>query len=381
MRTIIFSLLTIILTIGCSSTGKSASKGTVQKGDIQFEQLMADGDPPAMAIRKIVDGNVTNEFFGGRRSIQFEELITPEDKWHLGSNTKPMTSYLIGILIDQGKLSLDSRLSQLLPGYIPPGSGFEKVRVRDLLTHRAGLTEVNELQDVKAWTDTFNSREPVRLQRERLVKAILREQPKFPAGSKFEYSNSGYVVLGEIIEQITKQSWEQVMSTQLFAPLEMKGCGFGPSATKGVSPPDQPWGHVESNGKLITVQPRSVGSEDSENPAALGPSGTVHCDFDSWSKFLIEMLNASKGHSKLLKPRTAREFFRPYKDGVALGGWGARQREWAHGIAYTMSGSNGLNYALFVIAPQRNTILMAAANSGTDKTLKALTEALRSLSN
>lgn len=371
------SLLTLL---ACSSAEKHPlGVTTSQVGDVQFEPLLADGDPPAMAVREIDHGQVTHQFFGGKRSIQFDELITPEDKWHLGSCTKPMTSYLIGTLMDEGKLTLDSRLADLLPGYLPKGSGLAGVKVRDLLTHRAGLTEVNQIRDTKAWTDTFTSREPARKQRERLVKAILQEPPRFRPGSKFEYSNSAYVVLGEIIARLNNQEWEQVLTAKVFEPLKMKGCGFGPSATKGASPPDQPWGHTESNGKLITVQPYSEEDESSTNPTASGPSGIVHCDFDSWSAFLTEMLNASKGHSALLKPATARKLFSPYKDGVAVGGWGAKRRDWAQGLTYTMSGSNGLNYALFVIAPEKDAVYMAAANSGTGQALHVLTEALKPL--
>lgn len=69
--------------------------------------------------------------------------------------------------------------------------------------------------------------------------------------------------------------------------------------------------------------------------------------------------------------------FQPYKDHIAYGGWGAIERDWARGLTYTMVGSNTLNYALFVIAPNRNMVLMGATNSGADESLKTLSEQIK----
>ena len=160
----------------------------------------------------------------------------------------------------------------------------------------------------------------------------------------------------------------------------MGECGFGPAATKDLAPPNQPWGHKLIGGTLVSVQPKESEIEPSDNPASLGPAGTVHCSMDSWTLFLKEMLLSSQGHSTLLSSSTANRLFALYKDNIAGGGWGCIDREWANGPTYMMVGSNELNYAMYVIAPQKNMILMGVTNSGAESALRALSEQFKLLS-
>jgi CubicO group peptidase (beta-lactamase class C family) len=357
-----------LIIAGCSTPFKQ----TPQK--FNFNEKIT----PGYAIRKIKSNQIIFNVASGRRASQFPDKITLQDKWHIGSCTKSMTSYLIAILVDEKKLKLETQIGEILKS--PMNQNVKKLTVLDLLTHRSGLKEVNEVKKISAWTQAFTS-DSTKTARDNLVNAILNEKPKFPKDQKFEYSNSNYLALGALIEKIENKSWEHNLKERVFDKLGMTECGFGPSATRDVSPPDQPWGHRYENEKLIAVQPSKNEKEPgySDNPSALGPAGTVHCSFDSWSLFLKEMLAASKGQSKILTSETAKLFFTPYKDHVAYGGWGAIEKPWAEGIAFTMIGSNTLNYAIFIIAPKKDMILMGATNSGADDSLKELSEQMKKL--
>lgn len=341
-----------------------------------FKKAFEEAQVPGFALRKIENGKIVTDSYCGVRAVGYSSLISASDRWHIGSCTKSMTSFLIGMLIDEKKLSFTDRLSKALQRSVVDGIG--EITIIDLLTHRSGLRDLNELEN-RSWESFATSKEPTSKVRESLVNAILLQSTKFPRDSKFEYCNSNYVLLGEIIEKGYGAPWEQVISEKIFLRLAMKECGFGPAATKDLTPPDQPWGHKLVDNTIVAVQPKTIELEPSDNPAALGPAGTISCSFDSWSIFLEEMLASAQGHSSLLEPSTAKVLFDIYKDNVTGGGWGCIDRDWANGPTYMMVGSNELNYAMYVLAPNRNLILMGATNSGAESSLAVLSEQIKLL--
>jgi len=364
MRSIFFVLA--ILT-GCTS---------LSKDDNSMTTYFAENQTPGYVLWKIKDGEIVFQQSGGLRAIDFETKITPQDRWHIGSCTKSMTAYLIGILIDEDHVRLNDKVIK----FFPKATQLKHLTIQDLLTHRSGLPEVTELQDKTAWSESFRRDKPVSELRQNFVNAVLKEKPRFARDSKFAYSNNNYVLLGTIIEKIEKDSWENSLNKRIFQKLGMsEDCGFGPQATRDLTPPDQPWGHTLVEGKLTSVPPKTKEMIPSDNPLAIGPAGTVHCSFESWSKFLIEMLNASNGQSKLLKNVTAKKFFEPYKDQMTYAGWGGIINPERGTIRYTMVGSNTMNYALYVIDPKKKLIFMGATNSGTEKSLMALYGKLKEL--
>ena len=288
---------------------------------------------PGYAIRKIENGKIVFDDFGGIRALDHSTRITKSDLWHIGSCTKSMTSFLIGMLVDEGKISFDDQIGKILNNSIV--DDLKKITVLDLLTHRSGLAEITELKNLN-WSSFVQSKESIEKLRCNLVNAILSETKKFLRDSNFEYCNSNYLILGAILEQAHAKSWEQIISEKIFVTLGMNDCGFGPPATKDLIPPDQPWGHKLINDVLTAVPPKEKESEPSDNPAALGPAGTVHCSFDSWSLFLQEMLLSAQGKSTLLKSSTAKALFNLHRDNIAGGGWGLIERDWAQGPTYTM---------------------------------------------
>ncbi|GIL17870.1 MAG: hypothetical protein BroJett040_16210 [Oligoflexia bacterium] len=342
-----------------------------------LEQIFENHQTPAFALRKIENDQITFDHAAGKRALNFSTPVTSQDKWHLGSCTKPMTSYLIGILIDQGKLNFNTSLSQILSD--PLSDEVKNLTIQELLTHRSGLKHVSELKDDQAWDKLFDQNTPTKILRLNLVRTILAEVTKFSANSQFEYSNSNYIILGHVIETLFRKSWEEVMTEKIFKPLGMSHCGFGPPASRDLAPPDQPWGHLIHKGKLTPIQPLTNEKMISDNPAAFGPAGTVHCSLDSWSLFLKEMLSAAKGKSQLLTKATALHFFQLYKDGTVYGGWGGYHKSWSPGLTHTMVGTNTMNYARFYVSPEKNLILMGVTNSGTDLSQKALDEQLKRL--
>src|SRR5262245_32807785 len=152
----------------------------------------------------------------GDANLEWDIPNTPSTKFRLGSITKQFTAASILLLAERGKLKLDDPLKQYMPE--APAS-WDRITIFNLLTHSSGIPNFTALPQYKALQviDT-----PV-------LKTIgeVRDKPlDFFPGEKMSYSNSGYIVLGYVIEKITGGSYEKFVQDNIFTPLGMKDSGY-----------------------------------------------------------------------------------------------------------------------------------------------------------
>ena len=154
----------------------------------------------------------------GFADMEWQIPNQPDTKFRLGSITKQFTSMLIMQLVEKGKIKLDEKLSDHLP-YYRKDTG-EKVTIHHLLTHTSGIPSYTGLpgffQDI--------SRDPYPV--EEFVKKYCSGDLEFEPGSTYRYNNSGYFLLGAIIENVTGKTYEQVLKENIFDPLQMKNTGY-----------------------------------------------------------------------------------------------------------------------------------------------------------
>jgi CubicO group peptidase (beta-lactamase class C family) len=288
--------------------------------------------------------------------------MTVGDKVHLGSNTKAMTATVIALLVEEGKLSWRSTLGDLFPDSKSEfHADFPAVTLEQLLTHRAGLPS------------NFPYRREIggslAAEREAVLKQVLAQPPLHPPGTKFLYSNVGYIVAGHAAERVTGKSWEELMTARLFEPLKMSSAGFGFPGTKGQV--DQPWGHGSFFDRPLPQQ--------SDNAAVLGPAGTVHCSLADWAKFAALHLQGARGEGTLLKPDSFKALHTPPPVGEYAMGWIVIERPWAAGPLLAHSGSNTLWFANIGVAPKRGIAILAAVNFGGSAGQQACDAAIAAL--
>jgi len=162
------------------------------------------------------------------RNIPNKELT----QFRIGSTSKQFTSMLIMQLVSEHKISLNDTAGKFLPGY---ANG--KVTIQQLLTHQSGIPNYTE-SDIyfpKIITRKYSPDE--------LVYQFCSDSLEFPPGTKFNYSNSGYVVLADIIEKITGKEYADVLAERIFIPLGMKNSYFAKrtglaNTTKSGTPSD-----------------------------------------------------------------------------------------------------------------------------------------------
>lgn len=154
----------------------------------------------------------------GLANMEWNIPNRPDTKFRLGSITKQFTAMLILQLVEEGKISLEGKLSEYLP-YYREDTG-KKVTIHHLLTHTSGIPSYTSLPN---FADEI-SRDPYGV--EEFVKTYCSGDMEFEPGARFNYNNSGYFLLGAVIEKITGQPYEKVLEERIFKPLGMKDSGY-----------------------------------------------------------------------------------------------------------------------------------------------------------
>ena len=167
-------------------------------------------------------GNVMFKKGYGFADFEWKIPNTPDTKFRIGSITKQFTATVIMQLVEEKKLSLDATLSSVLPYYrADTGS---KITVQHLLTHTSGIPSYtglpNFMRDV--------SRNPYGVRE--FVEKYCSGNLEFEPGSRFLYNNSGYFLLGAIIEAVTNKPYAEVLRERVFDPLGMAASGYDLSA-------------------------------------------------------------------------------------------------------------------------------------------------------
>jgi CubicO group peptidase (beta-lactamase class C family) len=187
----------------------------------------------------------------GVRKRGTAERIMFDDRFHLGSCTKAMTATLVAMLVEEGKLNWTTTLGELFADTVKPmHPAWEKVTLRHVLAHRAGLRfepdglaqVFNELvrpNRARAVWGRFVGTLPQ--QRLEIARQALSRPPGIPPDTKYWYSNVGYILAGAVLEQLTDQAWEELMRERLFQPLGITTGGFGAPGTADKT--EQAWGH------------------------------------------------------------------------------------------------------------------------------------------
>jgi CubicO group peptidase (beta-lactamase class C family) len=134
--------------------------------------------------------------------------------FQIGSITKTFTATIILKLQEEGRLSVQDRLSKYFPDYRQA----PEVTIENLLTHTSGIPDFNvDETDTIAWTPVSKA----------LIRSQFKDKPlEFKPGTAYEYSNSGYFLLGQIIEKVTGKPYEQAVREMIFEPLLMTHSGF-----------------------------------------------------------------------------------------------------------------------------------------------------------
>lgn len=208
-----FSFLTLALCFLFTTT--QAQDLTTQFDDI-VSQYYQD-DMPGATILIAKDGKPIYRKAVGKANLELDVDMVPENVFMLASITKQFTAVAILMLEEQGKLSLDDPITKFIPDYPTHG---KTITVHHLLNHTSGIksyTGMGDLAKVARHDKTLDE----------LIDYFKNEPMDFDPGEAFAYNNSGYVLLGKIIEVLSGDTYENFIENKIFKQLGMTSSSFG----------------------------------------------------------------------------------------------------------------------------------------------------------
>ncbi len=259
-----------------------------------------DANGPGATVIVTLDGKTLFRQAYGMASIAQQQTMTPETTLRLGSISKQFTAVAILMLAEAGKLSTSDKLVQFLPDY--PAQG-RQVTIEHLLTHSSGIVSFTD----KADFDANIARE---FTVDQMINGFKDDPLEFAPGTAFNYNNSGYFLLGAIIEKISGMSYAKFVEQNIFAPLGMHNTyyeGHEPSPQRMAA------GHTCRDGAFVPCDEISV--------SQVYAAGALVSNVDDMARW--ENAIAS---GKLISVENCRRAFTPYilADGSSCGygyGW------------------------------------------------------------
>jgi len=270
---------------------QAASAAATVEGDIARQIDTALGavfkaDEPGAAVIVVKEGKTILRKGYGLADVEKKVAVQPGDVFRIGSITKQFTAVAILMLEEEGKLSVQDEITKFLPDYPTQG---KKITVEHLLTHTSGIksyTGMVGFRDIMA-----KDMKPLEL-----VDFFKNEKMEFEPGERYAYNNSGYFLLGVIIEKISGMSYADFVAKRIFEPLGMKHTAFEGHERNGVK---RVQGHQRGRDGYQIAQAMSM-----TMPYAAGSLVSNVDDMATW--------NAAIDAGKLLKADTWKRAFTAY---------------------------------------------------------------------
>ncbi|MDP4199329.1 MAG: serine hydrolase domain-containing protein [Bacteroidota bacterium] len=368
MKLVLFGAILFVFATDMHAQSETTASITVREA---LQTACSKHALPAMGIAVIAADTLALVDVTGLRKLGDTARERLNDLWHIGSDTKAFTAAMIARLVDSHALTYQSTIGQLFPelqGKILPG--YDTITLETLLEHRAGLWHDWPQALSRKLFDAY--RGPLRDQRLKLLTTLLAYPPEFKPGSKYSYSNAGYVIATAMAERAANTEYERLMDSLVFQPLGITSAGWGLMNTRSTN--DNTWEHEDRAGRLIPID--NVLSAD--NPALMNPAGRLHLSLEDWSKFIRLFLPGSTMHLPGLnlgrffdKLAYIRSDSMDYRDG-----WIITNRSWAGGIALNHAGSNTMNFVNVWVAPSKHFAVMVTCNAGNDAAVQAAEEVI-----
>jgi CubicO group peptidase (beta-lactamase class C family) len=241
-----------------------------------FSPIVQPGEP-GLAVLAKKDGKIVFAQGYGVRELGSAAKIDPESNFRLASFTKQFTAMAVMLLVHSGKLHYDDHLAKFFPDF--PAYGTD-ITVRQLLNHTSGLPDYAEIMEREEKNGGPKWSPEHQIQDDEVL-ALLKAQPvgKFAPGSRWEYSNSGYVVLGIIVAKASGMPYREFLHRRIFAPLKMSHTLVYQKGKNEIR--DRAFGHSKDDGKLVET-------DQSPTSATLGDGGIYSnvMDLAKWDEGL-----------------------------------------------------------------------------------------------
>jgi len=227
-------LLVSVLTsfVGAQTDSGQFNRQLMEKADRAIEAAIERGDIPGAVLRVGFRGKAVYTKAYGHRALQPQrEAMTRDTVFDLASLTKPVaTATAIMILADRGEIQLEAPVARYFPEF--GQNGKSEITIAQCLLHRSGLIPDNPIADYRRGYDEA-------------IERICALEPKWEPGSRFVYSDVGYIVLGHVVRLVDGRPLDVFAEQEIFGPLNMTDTTFNPPEawTSRIAPTEQRDGH------------------------------------------------------------------------------------------------------------------------------------------
>jgi CubicO group peptidase (beta-lactamase class C family) len=280
------------------------------------------------------DGKVLFSKGYGMANLEHDVPNATQTKFRLGSITKQFTAMAIMILQERGKLNVQDKVKKHLPD---APKAWDEITIHHLLTHTSGIPNYTAFPD-------FLKTLPVRVTLKELIGKFKDKPLDFKPGEKFSYSNSGYIVLGQIVETASGQSYPTFMKQAIFEPLKMNDTGYdnGTAILK-----HRASGYTRRLGIILT----NCDYVDMSIPHAAGALYSTVEDLLKWDQALSAQ--------KLVSQKSYEAMFTPFKDNYGYG-WLLDKK---YGLARQEHGGGIMGFVTIIERyPEEKLLVVALSN-------------------
>ena len=324
---------TLALIPGSVIAQQQESIETRLKGfDSYMEQVMKDWNAPGIGIGIVVGDKLVFAKGYGYRDYGKKLPYTTVTTQPIASNSKLFTAVACGLLVDEGKLRWDEPVKQFVPGVRFYNDELDRsVTIRDMLSHRTGVTRHDSIW----YKSTFKRRE--------LWDRMRYLEPSAPIRTKFLYNNLMYTAAGQVIEELSGETWEKSVQRRIFDPLGMSRSTLTIEDNIKGPEPAVPYSERRDSTELYK-QPYYTAE------VAIAPAGAINSNVQDLSRWVIALLNAGKVDGKQVIPAAVlRETMMPSlglpNAALENRGWGENLNAY-YGMGRTVSSYRGHLLAL-----------------------------------
>jgi len=221
---------------------------------------------PGLAIAVVKDGEVVYLKGFGYRDVERKLPVTPQTLFAIGSCSKAFTTFVLGTLVEEGKLEWERPVRDYIPWLkLHDPSATERITPRDLVTHRSGLPRHDAV-----W---YNNLE---ITREELVRRLAYLEPNADLRAKWQYNNLMFLTAGFLVETVTGKTWEEAVRQRIFEPLGMDRSNFSVFDSQKSDDFAQPYREKDDKLELIPFRPITN----------MGPAGSINSSVEDMAQWL-----------------------------------------------------------------------------------------------
>ena len=313
----------------------------------------------------LIDSKNTLEIVAiGKHSSELSDTATLKDRFHIGSNSKAMTAFIIAKYVEKRKLKWTTKFFDLFPEWKGNSkSGYLNITLRELLSHRAGIQPFQGDNDPQI-PEFKGTKQEKRKQFGQLV--LTLEPAKIDTTNPFIYSNGGYTLATLMVEKVTGKSWEQLIEKVFNKDLKLNVKLSWPENQKQ----KDTWGHSVENGKLTPIPSTTDYHLDYTEPA-----GDINIRLIDYIKFIQLNLDGLSGKSNYLKAETYK-FIHKGIENYSIGWYNIYEN---NKELSTHSGTAGTYYTLVHIDRIKNKAYIIFTNSFNTDTQQGVRLIMRKL--